>query len=118
MADSVSFVTKHFHVLKKMKHLPYVKRTYLFMTGGPDLIYAVCELMYNLISHSSKKNLDDRRTIKIIKDNYVDIGLLISKASALKDKRRVISQNKQIQYLALNVALDGYEFIKSATGKE
>ena len=115
MNDSFSYVEDNFLVLKKMKYLPIVKRSFLFMTCGPNLIHSVSGLLLNLISHSSRKNLNDAKTIKQIKDNFQDIGVMISNKNPVKAKRKIISENTAVQHLALNVALNGYEYLKGGT---
>ena len=112
MNKSFSFVEDNFSVLKKMKYLPIVKRSFLFLTCGPNLIHAISELILNLITNSDRKNLTDKKTIVLIKTHYSDIGILINNKSSVKKKRQIISENKDIQNLALNIALNGFEFYK------
>lgn len=111
--DQSSFVQENLITLKRVKYLPYVKRSYIFLTCGPNLIFAICELLYNLVTNSSNKNLSDKKTIRCIKKHFPDIGILISQKSSLKTKRKIINENKEIQGLAFNVALNGFEFYKS-----
>ena len=117
MNNSFSYVEDNFSVLKKMKYFPIVKRSFLFLTCGPNLIYAISELLLNLIINSNRKNLTDKKTILLIKSYYSDIVTLINNKSSLKRKREIISENKIIQNLALNIALNGYEFYKGETRK-
>ena len=117
MNNSFSYVEDNFSVLKKMKYFPIVKRSFLFLTCGPNLIYAISELLLNLIINSNRKNLTDKKTILLIKSHYSDIGTLINNKSSLKRKREIISENKIIQNLALNIELNGYEFYKGETRK-
>ena len=112
MSEAFSYVDENFAILKKLKYMPIVKRSFLFLTCGPNLIFAICELLFNLITNSSRKNLQDAKTVKLIKDNYQEIGIIISKKNSIKLKKKIISENIVIQSLALNVALNGYEYYK------
>ena len=114
MSEIFSYVDENFAILKKMKYMPTVKRSFIFLTCGPNLIFAICELLFNLIINSSRKNLQDPKTIKLIKDNYQEIGIIISKKNSIKMKKKIISENTVLQSLALNVALNGYEYYKGA----
>ena len=58
-------------------------------------IITLCELLYNLVTNSSNKNLSDQKTIKCIKSNFQEIGTLISQKGSLKTKRKIINDNKE-----------------------
>ena len=109
---SPSYTEENLSVLKKMKYLTFEKRNYILLTCGSNLIYAFSELLSNLVKNSNKDNLKDNRIIRLIKNNYEDLGYLIDNKVALKVKRQKLSDNKNLQRLALNVSLNGYLYFK------
>ena len=108
----MSFVEKHFYVLKELSKLHPTKRRFIITNSGNDLIDAFSEIFLNLIHNSSKKNLNDSKTIRLIKKNFEPIGILIHSTSSVKKRREIIISNTSLQKLALTIGLSGYEFFK------
>ena len=109
----ISYTEDNITVLEKMKRLKFEKRNYILLTCGSNLIFAFSELLSNLVKYSNKNNLKQRSVIRLIQDNYEDLGYLINNRISLKIKRQKLSNNANLQRLALNVALEGYLYYKN-----
>ena len=95
-----------------MINLSPTKRRFILERGGPNLILAFSEIFWNLIHNSNKENLKDLKSIKLIKKNFENIGILIHSFSSIKKKRDILLSNLSLQKLALTTGLSGYEFYK------
>ena len=110
--NSPSYVEDNLPVLKKLKYFDFQKRDFLILTGGKELTLAFCELLFNLVKHSDKSNLHDKKVIKNISHSYNDLAQIINVRTSLKIKKHILINNKILQKLAIGVALDGYLFFK------
>ena len=107
-----SYVEDNLPVLKKLKHFDFQKRDFLILSGGKELTLAFCELLTNLVKHSNKTNLHDKKVIKSISDSYNDLAQIMNIRTSLKIKKHILINNKILQRLAISVALDGYLYFK------
>lgn len=110
--NSTSYVEENFATLQKLRHFSFQKRDFMILAGGKELTLTFCELLTNLVKHSNKKNLHDKKIIKNISDNFHDLEQLINVRSSLKTKKHILINNKILQKLAIGVALDGYLYFK------
>ena len=108
-----SFVEDNLHILKELSNLSLSNRRYIITKSGPSLILSFSEIFWNFIHNSNKDNLKDTKTIKLLKKNFSDIGILISHSSSIKKKREILISNSPIQKLALTVGLSGYEYYRN-----
>ena len=108
-----SFVEDNLHILKELSILSLSNRRYIIKKSGPSLILSFSEIFWNFIHNSNKNNLKNIKTIKLLKKNFSDIGILISHSSSIKKKREILVSNSPIQKLALTVGLSGYEYYKN-----
>ena len=81
-----SYLEENFDTLKELKILSQKKKEFIIEKSGPDLVLSICEIFFNLIQ-SNKDSLIDKNTIKIIKKNLNDIGILINKHTSIKQKK-------------------------------
>ena len=108
-----SYVKENIAVLQKIRYLPMQKRDFLILTSGKNLTLALSELLTNLVKNSNKSNLQDKKTIKLIGENFHDLGEVMNPRTSIKVKKNILINNKTLQKLALNIALDGFLYFIS-----
>ena len=104
------FMSNNYKVLEKLSHSNKKEKHMVFQKSGETLILAICEIFFNLIHFSNKENLNDKQTIRSIKKNEMDIGVLISPNTSIKRKRQIILENINLQKILFKTGLKGYEY--------
>lgn len=82
---------KHmFHVLADRKLDPKVRNAILD-TGKPDLIHAICEILFNLINQTFNVSCDCKKKLK---SREQDVQNLLSKKRSILQKRKILKHGK------------------------
>ena len=112
--EEKNFTEENLHVLYELKKLSSQKRQFIITNGGPGLIFTFSEIFWNFVHNSTKDNLKDISSIKIIKKYNSEIGILINSYTSLKKKRNILLNNSPLVKLALTIGLSGYEYYRQS----
>lgn len=82
--EEKNFTEENLHILYELKKLSSSKRQFIINNAGPGLIFTFSEIFWNIIHNSTKDNLKDISSIKIIKKYNSEIGILINFYTSLK----------------------------------